>query len=536
VVGDFNLDIKPDLAVVEQGSNFVSVFLNTTVPGSATASFAPRQDFPTGAAPAFAAVGDFNGDGEPDLGVVNQFSNSVSVLVNTTAPGASTASFAPRQNFATGSLPNSVAVGDFNGDGEPDLAVADVGSNRVSILLDNTTAGSATTSFSPRTDFGTNSAPDSLTVGDINGDGKPDLAVANFFSNSVSVLLNTTATGSAAPSFAPRQDFAVGSRPESVAIGDLNGDGILDLVIADSNSNTTSVLLNTTAVGGATPSFVARQDFATETAPASAALVDCNGDGTLDLAVANFRSDTVSVLLNNSVPSATITQATAIGTILDDDAPASIVPASGDNQWAILGATFANPLAAYVFNANGHLVQGVSVTFATPADGATSTFPDGEGTVSVVAGADGLAVAAALTANMTAGSYIVTAQAAGLATVAEYHLSNRYDVDALYNPDRSKHSGSTIPLKLQITDEAGDVLGSPDLLIQALFVLDQDGRQAPLASPGDSDPNNFFWYDPEAGIYQFNLKTRGYAQGIYTLYFQVGGDTSTLYSLSFKVS
>jgi hypothetical protein len=534
-VGDFNLDGKPDLAIVEQSSNDVSVLLNNTVPGSDTPSFAPRQDFATGAGPAAAVVGDFNGDGEPDLAVVNQFSNTVSVLVNTTAPGASIASFAAMQNFATGSLPNSVAVGDFNGDGKPDLAVADVGSDRVSVLLNTTTPGSATTSFSPRTDFGTNSAPDSVAVGDLNGDGMPDLAVTNFFSNSVSVLLNTAAPGSTAPSFAARQDFATGSRPESVAVGDLNGDGVLDLAIANSSSNSTSVLLNATAVGAATASFVPQQAFATQTAPASVALADYNGDGTLDLAVANFRSNTVSVLLNTSGPSATITRNTAVGTILDDDAPASIVPASGDNQRAILGATFANPLAAYVFNANGHLVQGVSVTFTAPAGGASGTFPGGQESVTVVTDANGLAMAPALTANTTAGSYIVTAQAAGLATVADYQLSNLYSVEALYDLGQSKQSGSTIPLKLEITDDAGDNLGSSDLLIQALFVVDQDGNLAPLRSPGNANPANLFRYDRQTGAYQFNLKTTGYSPGLYTLYFQVGDD-STLYSLSFEVS
>jgi hypothetical protein len=426
-------------------------------------------------------------------------------------------------------------VGDFNGDNKPDLAVADVGSNRVSVLMNTTTLGATSTSFSARVDFGTNSAPDAVAVGDINGDGMPDLAVANFFSNSVSVLLNTTAPGSAAPSFAPRQDFATGSFPQSVAIGDLNKDGIPDLAVAGSGSNSASVLLNTTAVGAAAPSFAAKQDVATGTAPASVALADFNGDGTVDLAVANFKSNTVSLLLNTTAPSVTITRSTAVGTILDDDSPVSIEAASGDNQSAILGATFANPLAVIVFNVNGHPVQGVSVTFTAPAGGASGTFPGGQESVTLVTDASGVATAPAFTANETAGDDILTAQAAGLATLAEFHLSNVYGIDALYSASQARQSGSTIPLALEITDVAGDNLGLAALPIQALFVVAQNGTSAPLQSPGNANPNNLFQYDPTTGVYQFNLKTTGYAAGLYTLYFQVG-DESFLYSLVFTVS
>jgi hypothetical protein len=535
VVGDFNGDGKPDLAIVDQGSNAVSIVLNTTVPGSAAVSFAPRQDFPTGNGPLSAAVGDFNGDGASDLAIVNQFSNSVSVLLNTTAPGSAVPSFKANQDFATGSLPNSVAIGDFNGDARPDLAVADVGSNRVSVLLNTTTPGSTTTSFSPRVDFGTNSAPDAVAVGDLNGDGMPDLAVANFFSSSVSVLLNTTVARSTAPSFAARHDFATGSFPESVAIRDLNGDGIPDLAIANSGSNSASVLVNTTGVGAAVPSFAAKQDFATGAAPASLALADFNGGGMPDLAIANFRSNTVSLLLNTTGPSVTITRGTAVGTILDDDSPVSIVAESGDNQSAILGATFATPLAVNVFNINGNPVQGVSVTFTAPAGGACGTFPGVQDSVTVVTDANGLATAPAFTANDNAGSEIVTAQAAGLTTIAEFHLCNVYGVDALSSLSKAKQSGSTITLKLEITDVAGDNLGSTVLPIQALFVVAQNGTEAPLQSPGNSNPDNLFQYDPTTGVYQFNLKTTDYSAGLYTLYFQAGDDP-TLHSLSFKVS
>src|SRR5262249_45980991 len=144
---------------------------------------------------------DFNGDGKPDLILAHFGSGTVSVLLNTTPTGATSVSFAPPQTFDAGHNPTLIAVEDFNGDGKPDLAIAD-------------------------------------------GDA-PDVPIGGS-DNAVSVLLNTTPTGANTVSFAPRQEFAVGNRPISVAAADLNGDGLPDLVTANLLDGTVSVLLNTT--------------------------------------------------------------------------------------------------------------------------------------------------------------------------------------------------------------------------------------------------------------------------------------------------
>src|SRR5882724_5264474 len=217
-----------------------------------TSSFAAKQDFDTGASPRSVTVGDLNGDGKLDLAVANVNSNTLSVLLNTTAPGAATTSFATKQDFATGTAPVSVRVGDLNRDGKLDLAVVNIISNTVSVLLNTTSPGAATSHFASKQDFATGDGPVSVTVGDLNGDGKLDLAVANLIST-VSVLFNTTASGAATSSFAIKQDFATGDGPRSVTEGDLNGDGKLDLAVVNFNSNTVAVLLNTTDPGAATP-------------------------------------------------------------------------------------------------------------------------------------------------------------------------------------------------------------------------------------------------------------------------------------------
>ncbi len=205
-----------------------------------------------------------------------------------------------KRYFTTGTNPMSVAIDDFNGDGKPDLAFTNQGSLSVSVLLNTTAPGAATPSFLSRVDFTTGTAPISVAVDDLNGDGKPDLAVANVAPGTVSVLLNTTAPGPATafPTFRSRVDFETGTSPVSVAIDDLNGDGTPDLAIANIGSNTVSVLLNSAAPGAATPTFQGRVDFTTATAPHGVATGDLNGDSKPDLALANFSSNSVSILLS----------------------------------------------------------------------------------------------------------------------------------------------------------------------------------------------------------------------------------------------
>src|SRR2546427_339973 len=139
---------------------------------------------------------------------------------------AQSVSFIARGDFAAGTHPQAVAVGDFNGDGRPDLAVANSGSSAVSVLLGN---GDGT--FQTARTFTAGSGPQTVAVGDVNGDGRPDLAVANSGSNTVSVLL-----GNGDGTFQAARTFAAGTTPSSVALGDVNGDGRPDLAEANPRS------------------------------------------------------------------------------------------------------------------------------------------------------------------------------------------------------------------------------------------------------------------------------------------------------------
>ena len=379
---DVNNDGKPDLIVANSDGNTVSVLLNTTVPGATTPSFAAQQTFATGDKPVFVTVGDMNGDGKPDLIVANDNGNTVSVQLNSTAPGAATPSYTAQQTFATGSDPQSVTTADVNGDGKPDLIVANTNSNIVSVLLDTTAPGAATPSFAAQQTFATGSAPQSVTVADINGDGKPDLIVANAGDNAVSVLLNTTAPGATTPNFATEQTFATGSAPQSVTVADVNGDGKPDLIVVNANGNTVSVLLNITAPGATTPSFATQQTFATGVGPQSVTVANVNGDGKPDLIVANFNDNTISVLLNTTVPGATTPSFATQGTFAAGSGPISITAAEingdgkpdlivanrNDNTVSVLLNTTAPSAATPSFDTQHTFATGSSPRFVTAAE------------------------------------------------------------------------------------------------------------------------------------------------------------------------
>src|SRR5690348_16832226 len=248
-----------------------------------TPAFAAQQTFATGSIPYSVTAADVNGDGKLDLIVSNLGSSNVSVLLNTTVPGTTTASFAAQQSFATGVNSRSVTAADVNGDGKPDLIVANFGDSDVSVLLNTTAPGATTPSFAAQLTFATAGQPYSAAAVDVNGDGKPDLIVANLSSNTVSVLLNITAPGATTPAFSAQQTLATGNQPYSVTAVDVNGDGKPDVVAASSVDNTVSVLLNVTAPGATTLGFATQQSFATGISPYSVTANDVNGDGKPDL-------------------------------------------------------------------------------------------------------------------------------------------------------------------------------------------------------------------------------------------------------------
>jgi hypothetical protein len=264
--------------VANLGTDNVSILLNTTA-FPVSGAFGSATNFAAGNGALGVAAGDFNGDGKQDLAVANLETDNVSILL-----GNGNGTFGTATNFAVGDIPESVAVGDFNRDGKQDLAVANLSSDNVSILLGN---GNGT--FGTATNFAAGNAPEVVVVADFNGDGRDDLAVANFASDNVSILL-----GNGNGTFGAATNFAAGDGPRSVAIGDFNGDGRQDLAVANITSDNVSILL-----GNGNGTFGAAINFTAGDGPGSLVVGDFNRDGKQDLAVTNFGSRNVSILLGN---------------------------------------------------------------------------------------------------------------------------------------------------------------------------------------------------------------------------------------------
>lgn len=329
-----------------------NIVLGTAALGAGTAglNFLNSSNPPTGMIPEYMAVGDFNLDGIPDLVTPNSEGNTLTILLGNGNGTFTATAVSP----TTGQNPRLIAEGDFNSDGIPDLAVTNYFSNTLTVLLGN---GDGTFT-STTVNLTTGNSPWAMTPGDFNGDGILDLAVINSGdSNTVTILLgNGDGTFTAAPA-----SPGTGDVPWAITSGDFNGDGILDLAVANAVSSTVTILLGN-GDGTFTPTAVSP---ATGEEPISIVAADFNGDGILDLATSNVTN--VTVLLGNGngtftptavSPTGVFTNSMAAGDFNGDGIPDLIVGNDSSGATVLLGngnGTFTpapGPIPPYVPNPN----------------------------------------------------------------------------------------------------------------------------------------------------------------------------------------
>ena len=255
-------------------------------------TFVFAESLPAGTNPGSVTGGDFNGDGNLDLAVSNFTDSTINVRL-----GNGDGTFQTASTFNAG-RPASLTAVDVNGDGRLDLVAANF-SGQVNVALGN---GDGT--FQAVATFPAGVSPGAVTVGDLNGDGNLDLATANRDGNDVSVLL-----GKGDGTFQPATEFAAGVSPLSVVAVDLNADGKLDLATANAGGNDVTVLL-----GNGDGTFQPALHASTGLSPYAVTSGDFNGDGKRDLATADNGSGTASVLLGNGDGTFQTARSTAAGT------------------------------------------------------------------------------------------------------------------------------------------------------------------------------------------------------------------------------
>jgi Bacterial Ig-like domain (group 3)/FG-GAP-like repeat len=265
-VGDFNSDGKLDLVAVSPCDceiSTVSVLL-----GNGDGTFQAQTTYNVGPGAFGVAVGDFNGDGIPDLVTANLEGNNVSVLL-----GRGDGSFGTQVQYPAGVDPIYVAVGDFNGDGVLDLAVANNGDNTVSVL-----SGNGDGTFQTEVQYAVGGNPGYVLASDFNKDGKLDLAIANQGDSTISILL-----GNGDGTFLPQVTYATGNEPQDLAVGDMNQDGNLDLLVTNNDSGSIGIFY-----GNGDGTFQAQFSVGLgDSSPFGIATGDFNGDGLMDVVEAD---------------------------------------------------------------------------------------------------------------------------------------------------------------------------------------------------------------------------------------------------------
>ncbi|MFA6469759.1 MAG: FG-GAP-like repeat-containing protein, partial [Bacteroidota bacterium] len=260
----------------------------TAVAGEATSAFQAKVDYATPNTPNQVTAADLDNDGDVDLVTAHPGGDKMAVLMNN-----GNATFAAYVQYTTGGYPNAVAAGDFNGDGDVDLVTANAfdnltSGNSISIFSNN---GSGT--FAAKVDYIAGTAPYGVVAVDVDGDGDIDVVTANTTGDSISVFLNT---GSG--TFAAKADYACGNDPRSITAGDIDGDGDIDVIVGRYTDNKISVVFN-----NGSGAFTSYNEYAAYSYVNCVTAADVNNDGALDVIAASYDGITTkeSVFLNKDL-------------------------------------------------------------------------------------------------------------------------------------------------------------------------------------------------------------------------------------------
>lgn len=288
-IGDVNNDGNLDLAFANHDTTYLTVLI-----GDGSGSFKPAPGSPFNVQskphPHGVAIADFNGDGWADLATDDWGNNQVTVVFNDKRG----AFVSPGVSFPVGKMPyQKLRAADLNKDGKGDIVTTNFEGGNVSVLLADGQGGFREAAGSP---FDSNKQPFAIAIGDLNGDGNPDLAIGHYSgqitdpSDDRMTILPGNGDGTFRQAWS---QLVPGKAPTRVAIGDVNGDKIADAVFANYGNNSVTVVLGS------------RSNFTTATGwtiavgrlPTGVAIGDLNGDGKGDIVTSNYDDNNISILL-----------------------------------------------------------------------------------------------------------------------------------------------------------------------------------------------------------------------------------------------
>jgi hypothetical protein len=446
-LGDMNGDGKLDIVAADPNGE-VAVFL-----GDGHGGFTAGAVLSAGLSPWALALGDLNGDGRLDIVTGDEGTNTLSVVLADGLGG-----YAAAISIPAGIQPFSLALGDVNGDGTVDIIAGNAGSGSVTVALNDGHGGFSTTTVPV--------APDPLWValGDLNGDGHLDLVVAGGMSaGTVDVLLGDGLGGFTRVPGAP---FAAGQLPGGVALGDLNGDGLVDIVVANILDSNIIVLF-----GDGNGGFTAQTPVAIGALPRSVALADVNGDGLVDIVTTNYLGS-VSVVLNDGHGGFGAATSTQLNPTSFVEQGASLALGNLDNVQTTAEDT------NLVFDAAHDNAIRVS---DLGAGGASETL-----TLTVLHGALTLAAAGNLSIVANAGSSNI--QLTG--TLADINAA----LDGLiYRPDQDYNGTDTLTLDLNDNGNNGGAAQSTSVLVPIEITAVNDAPAVSNAIPDQSVAEDTAW-------------------------------------------
>ncbi len=357
-VGDLNEDGHLDVVATIRNANMVEVFL-----GNGDGTFRAPADLGTGSDPVSTAMADLNGDGHLDLVTVNDLGGSLTVRL-----GHGDGTVATRSNLEAGTSPWAVAIGDLDRDGHPDLVVSHISGTTVSVLLGDGSGG-----FGAPAEYDAGVDPTGIALGDFNDDGALDVATGStYYLGGLEVLFGRGDGTLGPPQPRPAPGYAY-----ALAAADLNRDGHTDLIA----TSTTGVF--TVWLGDGSGDFLPRSDQLTGTEPVGLAIADLNGDSLLDVVTANNTASSVSVHFGNGDGTF---GAPPVRLSTDSNLPTSIAigDLNGDGQPDLVAGTDARLLLVWRGDGHGHFGQRIASESAHETTRFALADLDGDGHLDVV--------------------------------------------------------------------------------------------------------------------------------------------------------